>query len=117
MVKALRNPSLLILLLVVSQIALAQTMVNQGRPEHAIVFGGFSQGKEVLHVNYEIPYPGVVTFALFDGDGERVWHKQTPLEPGPNRFSMRQAAFQADESYSFVLQYKLSKVSGPVPVR
>lgn len=90
-------------------------MVNRGLPEHAIVFSGFDQSGPVLHLNYEIPFPGVVTLVLLDGEGNQVWHKQAPLEPGPNRFSMKQAAFQPDETYSYRLQYKLSEVTGPVP--
>lgn len=98
------------------QNSFSQTMVNRGLPEHALVYGGFDQAGTVLHLNYEIPFPGVVTLILLNEKGERVWHKQEPLEPGPNRFSMKQAAFHADESYTFVLQYKLTEVTGPVPL-
>jgi hypothetical protein len=96
-------------------ISFSQTMVNRGLPEHAIVFGGFDQSGPILHLNYEIPFPGVVTLVLLDKSGRKVWHKQAPLEDGPNRFSMKKAAFDAGESYSFLLQYKLSEVTGPVP--
>jgi hypothetical protein len=104
------------LIVLLHQHSTAQTMVNRGLAEHAIVFAGFDNAGAVLHLNYEIPFPGVVTLQLLDAEGKRVWHKQAPLESGPNRFSMKQSAFHADESYSFVLQYKLSEVSGPVPM-
>lgn len=96
---------------------MSQRTMRHGSVEQGIQFQGFSEEPGLLLVDFEIPYGGVVEFSLYNAAGERVWHKQAPLEEGPNRYAMRRAAFHAGENYTFSLRYKLSEVRGTVPAQ
>ena len=110
-----KNYSLSIPLLISAILILTPNQATaQNSPE--IEFQGFSSDSKILRLEYSIPYGGVVEIQLFDSSGKLVYLNRFVREEGNHHIPIRRSGFRSEESYSFIVKYKFSEISGEVPL-
>lgn len=110
-----KNYSLSIPLLISAILILTPNQAAaQNSPE--IEFQGFSSDSRILRLEYSIPYGGVVEIQLFDSSGKMVYLNRFVREEGNHHIPIRRTGFRSEESYSFLVKYKFSEISGEVPL-
>ena len=87
-------------------------MASAGGNEAALSFAGYTGSEELLGLNYEIPFDGVVELFIYNDQGERVWHNNYSSMEGKNTIYLRRSAFRPGMNYRYVLKYKLSEHRG-----
>lgn len=82
--------------------------------ENRLSFLGQSVDEQLVNLNYEIPYGGVVELHLYDETGNRIWYNTYDNDRGTHTISMKRAAFRSGLVYTFHLKYKISEYTGEI---
>lgn len=112
----MRNNYSLSIPLLISAVFLLGSFNANSQNGIEIEFQGFSSEAGILKLDFTIPFGGVVEIQLFESDGKMVYHNRYVREEGGGSISIRRDGFKSGESYSFLLKYKFSEISGEVPL-